>query len=112
MIPKQLSGFVSKLTKTTDAGKLKWNPERNTLRQGQAYLCESKGITVGISKFWVEEDERTYIMFWVEPPTGDPAGFSVSNYDDDYLDMRTLYELASISAADINEETLDGFFED
>ena len=108
MIPATLREFISRVTRLTSNGELRWR-ERGQFDR-EVFECEQNGYVLHIGSIWNDDAEAMFIHFTIDMPDGSRANFSTSQWDDDYGEMRTILELASVSAANITPDSLQGFF--
>lgn len=108
MIPKQMVGFLADVVKESESGNLKWERDQNF---GQdRFSCNQNGFELEIWTQWNDDLETMFINFSIETPDKERGVFSTSSWEEDYPQMRILYEVATISAASITPESLKGFF--
>lgn len=108
MIPGHLRESFNQILRLTNAGQLHWKVRDHF--GDEVYFCERNGFEIQIVNHWDSDAERVTIYFTVVRPDGDRGSFSTTQWDDDYPEVRQLYELATISAANITNESLKGFF--
>ena len=93
MIPAPLRPFVSQLLRATDSGDIQWSEGGE-----QAYFAAQKEANIHIRYHFDLDAEVGGFHFKIVRGKRD-AFFSVFDYEDDFPQMRNLYDAVSVNAA-------------
>lgn len=104
MIPKTFRKFIHDLRFATEKGELSWNEA-----DGLAYFCDHKNHTLHITSHFDEERSQSSFFFRMVTD-GRSTPFSVRDDEEDFADMRNLYEAVIANANDVGND-IDSFFD-
>ena len=104
MIPKPLRPFIARLMEATGDGEIKWKEGAD-----EAYFASQKDADLHLRYHFDHDTGESGYSFRIVRGNGD-AFFTVTNFEDDYYQMRNLYSAASVNSAG-GEKIVDDLFD-